>query len=47
MSYNDNYIDLFEFDKLLDLVHIYSEKSDFSYIEIIELLKLRKLNEIS
>lgn len=47
MSYDDNYINLFEFDKLLDLVHEYSEKSDFSYSEIIEILKLKKLDEIS
>lgn len=47
MSYNDDYLDTFEFDKLLDLVHTYSEKSDLTYSEIIELLKLRKLSEIS
>lgn len=47
MSYNDEYIDLFEFDKLLDLIHTYSEKSDFTYLEIIEILKLKKLDEIS
>lgn len=47
MSYNDDFLDLFEFDKLLDLVHTYSEKSDLTYSEIIEILKLKKLDEIS
>lgn len=47
MSYSDDYLDLFEFDKILDLIHEYSEKSDFSYSEIIEILKLKKLDEIS
>lgn len=47
MSYSDDYCDLFDFDKILDLVHEYSEKSDLSYIEIIEILKLKKLDEIS
>lgn len=47
MSYNDDFLDTFEFDKLLDLVHTYSEKSDLTYSEIIEILKLKKLDEIS
>lgn len=38
MSYSDDYCDLF---------HEYSEKSDLSYSEIIEILKLKKLDEIS
>lgn len=47
MSYSDDYCDLFEFDKILDLVCEYSEKSGLSYSEIIEILKLKKLDEIS
>lgn len=47
MSYSDDYCDLFDFDKILDLVHKYAEKSDFTYSEIIEILKLKKLDEIS
>lgn len=47
MSYSDDYCDLFDFDRILDLIHEYSEKSDLSYFEIIEILKLKKLDEIS